>query len=790
MIQKIDIKKFGLFKNYLWDATIGKDKVFRKLNVIYGRNYSGKTTLSRIFRCLENRTPNPKYIDGDFSISLNDGTRITQNNLGAFDSANKIRVYNSDFVREHLSWLHNDDGTIRPFTILGAKNIEIDKRIREIEETMGKEQGSNGLIFDLSEILKKYSLQKHEYDSKINELDGKLKEKAVKIKNNATIFNVPVYQINSIKSDIQGLTPASILAEEQSEEYKKLLKEESKGKLHRLIEAKPNFSLYYTKAEDLLKRHIKPSQPITDLINDSLLQEWVRQGIERHKGNRKTCGFCGNTLPIDLWEKLNAHFSKESEELRKEIKVQIEGLKVANSKLENYFSLTKESFYSSFTSRFIDLNIKWVSVSKAYSQSIDALIGSLQERENDIFKSIILTKINDESANVIAVIKEINLLIDENNLKSDTLVTDQKKARDLLRLSEVAQYVKDIDYAKRTDEIQKLKKTYSEIEVEKNRLQKNIDLLNEEKRALEAQAKDESKGAELVNNHLTHFFGHNELKLVAEGESPNIRFKIIRDNIEANNLSEGECSLISFCYFIAKMEDELKDELNNNKLIIYIDDPISSLDSNHIFFMFSLIEGVIAKPKKYGQLFISTHNLDFLKYLKKLTIPEKYQSSPTVRKASGLIHFVIERKSKSNALLNLAPTYLKEYITEFNYLFDQIHKCSTADEETIAHNYQYNFGNNMRKFLEAYLFYKYPSHILSLDQRLDKFFDSDFVAINLINRVVNEYSHLGEQFDRGLEPIDLDAISKISKAVIEKIRTSDPEQYAALIESISMPIDE
>lgn len=30
---------------------------------------------------------------------------------------------------------------------------------------------------------------------------------------------------------------------------------------------------------------------------------------------------------------------------------------------------------------------------------------------------------------------------------------------------------------------------------------------------------------------------------------------------------------------------------------------ISKIDSNHIFFMFSLIESIIAKPKKYEQLF-------------------------------------------------------------------------------------------------------------------------------------------------------------------------------------------
>ncbi len=38
----------------------------------------------------------------------------------------------------------------------------------------------------------------------------------------------------------------------------------------------------------------------------------------------------------------------------------------------------------------------------------------------------------------------------------------------------------------------------------------------------------------------------------------------------------------SFCYFVAKIQDELQDEINRNKLIIYIDDPMSSLDSKYV----------------------------------------------------------------------------------------------------------------------------------------------------------------------------------------------------------------
>src|SRR5690606_36395583 len=107
---------------------------------------------------------------------------------------------------------------------------------------------------------------------------------------------------------------------------------------------------------------------------------------------------------------------------------------------------------------------------------------------------------------------------------------------------------------------------YEKTQEELTLIRQEIYTLSEEKRTLEAQTKDESKGAELVNHHLTHFFGHNELKLIAEGETPNMKFKIQRDGDDASNLSEGESSLISFCYFVAKIEDELKDN-DSNKLL-------------------------------------------------------------------------------------------------------------------------------------------------------------------------------------------------------------------------------
>ncbi len=99
-----------------------------------------------------------------------------------------------------------------------------------------------------------------------------------------------------------------------------------------------------------------------------------------------------------------------------------------------------------------------------------------------------------------------------------------------------------------------------------------------------------------MNNLLTHYFGHGSLKLVAldtdTGPEAGVRFEIQRGEEKAYNLSDGECSLIAFCYFMAKLQGA---DSERKDLIIYIDDPISSLDGNHVFFVYGLIESLITK---------------------------------------------------------------------------------------------------------------------------------------------------------------------------------------------------
>lgn len=342
-----------------------------------------------------------------------------------------------------------------------------------------------------------------------------------------------------------------------------------------------------------------------------------------------------------------------------------------------------------------------------------------------------------------------------------------------MRLQEVADFCSTIDYTNEIARIASLKAVSDNATQEEKNMQTFLNRKIAEKQAKLRQLNDEEEGARRVNAYLNDYFGHNFVSLEAEnvpaGEN-RIRFRIMRNDKPAYNLSEGECSLIAFCYFMAKLDDV---NTQTKKPIIWIDDPISSLDGNHVFFIYSLLRVKLVEANQFEQLFVSTHNLDFLKYLKRLG----KDNDKNIR------YYIVQRIDTTSNISEM-PNYLKKYVTEFNYLFNEILKCSeisTIDDS----NYTsfYNFGNNSRKFLEILMFYNYPDDTKQLD-KLEKFFGTDRVPAVLTDRINNEYSHLCGVFERGEVPTEVPEMLKTAKLIIETMEKKNLEQYLSLIKSI------
>lgn len=792
MFQKIDIKKFGLFCDYKWSQNIGNnpDDIFKKINIIYGRNYSGKTTLSRIFRCIEEKKIHEKYSDGEFNITNEDGGIISNTNLNC--SCN-VRVYNTDFVKDNLSILHDDNGEIKPFTLLGSGNIEAEKRITEIDMELGSIEKASGLLYKQEQD--RVSLEKEQISlrSTNESLSNMLKNKAnqeIKV-NKYFVVQGTTYNIANIQREIEEIISSAsnyTISEDDKVKHQKIVNETEKPNINELPVIKPKLIDRINNVREIVEKKITLTNTIQELIIDTFLQEWVDKGREFHRDKKDRCAFCGNTIDPERWTALDAHFSVESEELKAKIENEKEELRKAKDVFSGFLQskgIEKDNYYTAFQQNFDAIQTQWDKVIGKYLDLITHLEVKLQERYNDIFNPKSLGKVVDVSDNVVTVIELFNNLSKENNAKTLTLGNDKDNSRKALRYSEITSFLATIGYK---DKIKKILEESEKISVKESQYLKLADeilILKGEKNRKELELKDEGEAAKKVNSHLANYFGHDGLTLdpeVIDGDTPKTRFIIKRGTEKAHNLSEGECSLIAFCYFIAKMEDELK-SADSGKLLIYIDDPISSLDNNHIFFMFSLIESVICKNKQYGQLFISTHNLDFLKYIKRLTTPFDSNNKALVS------HFIVEKKKKdtnAKCCLRLMPAYLRDYVTEYNFLFQEIYNMAkpvSGEKNKVYENnftHLYNLPNNMRKFLECYLFYRFPNTDNPINN-ISKLFDNNIPS--LINRVINEYSHL-TWGDRGTLVVDVIEAETVAKEILKAVRSKDINHFDALCESV------
>ncbi len=804
MIKQIDIARFGSFSGLEWKKAVrdsGKNiKAFQRLNILYGRNYSGKTTLSRVFRALETNKLPMNYAGSSFTVMGDKGTVTCE---GLLTHNYDVRVYNRDFVTDNLSLLVNQDvgGVIKTFAIVGEQNKEIDDAIAAIDAKLGSVEAKAGLRFDLEATRKERDRTKTSHSTACNALEDKLRSHAAdKIKKNRQ-YGVPVYNIDHIRRDIAATKRAGFVALTLDEQTGKLalLKQEALPDITGTLAIALQLDSLKDKAAPLLSKTITPTKPIQELLNDSVLQLWVKQGIAHHRDKRGTCAFCRQSLPHDIWQTLDEHFSKESGDLESALDHAITSVNGEIAAVAGFVSLRSDQFYTDECSAFDTSSKALAGALGVYKKDLEALKKSLETRKGNLFQPVALQPLLHDPKEIQKHVDAINALIATNNSKTKTLEDDKSAARDALRLADVFAFSDAIAYDTELARIATLKASADAAGEAYTDAEREIRDAEAEAQTLRGKQRDERKGAERVNSLLNNFFGHDGIKLEARDDADKaaVKFEITRNGKAAYNLSEGECSLIAFCYFIAKLDDP---ESKGKELIIYIDDPISSLDSNHIFFMFSLIESLITKPIKnadgsnayrYKQLFISTHNLDFLKYLKRLSIPMKKIPTGEEKTKSVQDHeqFLIERNGAASNIL-LMPSYLKDYITEFHYLFHQIYKCKDQAFAQVSHEPFFGFGNNLRKFLEAFLFFKYPYHDDRNDsfERIKKFFGAEEdTAVALVNRLNNEFSHLEAIPDRSFKPVEIPEIAKVANYVLDKIYAADSVQYNALLKSIGEP---
>jgi len=784
MIDKIkSIDNFAVFDGFRWDSCVknsdGQVLSFDKLNIIYGRNYSGKTTLSRIIRTMETGVLPEKYNNPQFEVRLKDGQIVNQTSVSHHNLA--VRVFNEDFVRQNLRFLIDSDSEIKPFAILGADNSVLEREISSLEATLGSSEPNqeSGKYLELKTAKGEANDVKSKYDEKIAEKDKKLSNKAtdktIGIKYNTDKFGTQVqnYNITKLNDDIDKVMASTYIDLTQKEKgaHDKTILEQAKNVIYKTPSPQLSFSQYIHEAAEMLSREIGASSKIQKLLHDAALNEWVKTGVKLHN-DINVCVFCDNKITEERWKVLHSHFDEESKKLENDIESLITRINSEITIVSQPLSVDKSLFYSSYHDNIDSTVDEYNAISVQYTACLRQILNQLEKRKISITTTTdFIEPVNHIDALKNAFIKYINIC-EENDDYTGKIGKIKTAAQLALRLQDVKDYCVAIGYKKMLSDIAALE---SEMLRENNKvkvLQNDIDaterMIKEKRRLMN----DEEAGAIKVNEYLTNYFGHSFLTLQAErvddGEV-RIRFGIFRENEPAFNLSEGECGLIAFCYFIAKLDDVDTRGVNP---IIWIDDPVSSLDSNHVFFVYSLVLAEVVKKNTFSQLFVSTHNLDFLKYLKRL-------NAFANQGGIGKRYLIVNRRIETSSI-EVMPNYLRDYATEYNFLFSRILYCSRIQNvddsnfDLIA-----NFGSTARRFLEIHLYFKFPD--IDDDSKIRRFFANDEIAAELVNRLCNEGSH--GSLEQAQRMSELPEVVPVAKKIIDKLQ-EDIDQFNSLLMSI------
>jgi wobble nucleotide-excising tRNase len=582
MINEIEIRNRASFDN-----TGIKIKDLKKINFIYGANGSGKTTISN-------------FLSESVSIK-NDCSYIWKD-----DHVLDILVYNKEFREKYFS---NDsiDGvfTIGKESVDKQKEIEAKKNELEIikeEDTANKNtlQAQKDKKNNTEESFKKkaWSDIYKKYERIFKEaFQGFLKQESFKKK-----LLKCVIDNDSSLSDIDKLKGKASTIFGQQPEHIDLLMDIVFDDIKKI----ENNPIWKTKIIG------KSDVNISKLIQHLNIDDWVNQG--RNYLQSKTCPFCQEeTITDDFKEQLKKYFDKEYLE-------QISGI-------EKY-QLSYQSSLNSLTNQLEDIKRKVNSNQniemdiEVFSNILIALVSKSNTNKCLLEKKIKEPSRDIELASTTEQLEQLKQLIDDSNKKitaHNSVVANLQKEKEKLIIDIWSFIAQDnIDMIEEYKEkIKGLEKGIKKLTQEHKDKQTKWTSIEEDIQKLSQYGIGTQVTIDFINKTLIKFSFLN-FSIEPSIEDKN-KYQLKRENgdLAQTSLSEGEITFITLLYFIQLTKGSTdKSNIANNKILV-VDDPVSSLDSNVLFIVSTLLKQIIEDTKNdtgnIKQVIFLTHNIYFHK---------------------------------------------------------------------------------------------------------------------------------------------------------------------------------
>ncbi|MEZ4969422.1 MAG: AAA family ATPase [Flavobacteriaceae bacterium] len=324
MIKNIEyIKDFGIYKNFTWNSVSGLVG-FSQKNIFYGWNYSGKTTLSRIFSSLQNKKIFESYSAGDFKV-LTDSDSYSKSNIETFPY--NLMVFNSDYIKENLKW-ELDDNINAIFFEVGEK-AKISEKIEALENEILKINGNN----EVKGEKEKFNTDIESFELFENTL---FTNESRRIKNEVFSslieFNKGHFK-KQMSLVIQNIS-AFILKKEKIERLNKIVKIEKPKEEIEIVDFDFQITVIIDEVNKILVSEPNKQDVLQILDNSPDALQWVKKGLEINEKGKK-CLFCDNLISNNRIEVLNRYYQNEAAKLRNSSQPVLDRIKSEKEHLKN-----------------------------------------------------------------------------------------------------------------------------------------------------------------------------------------------------------------------------------------------------------------------------------------------------------------------------------------------------------------------------------------------------------------------------------------------------------------------